>query len=821
MSDSSGKASTTFAGDSSPHSGGNEKAAGAFGVLALIVALPIALLTAAITYGCFTIGRISHKVLWAIVGIYALGIAVTGNSLVIVRNYIQSWHMILDLSSIGDQSSIQAEIIHALILQIPLSILLGGIAGAAYAYWRWIRRASWEVFNFRRTPYQYFMTKKNISDIQSDKNSPKDGKTVGIESTYGHKIIQTDAESRAHTLVVGSTGAGKTTTLMLMARDIIKRGHGLIFVDLKGSPDVVRILHEYAERYGRDFQHWIMQTPGEEYEGPDPKGPAYYDPLNRGDASRRTNLIMAGREWSESYYEVLAQDYLQRAFEVAIATPPSNAVSSFSDIASLFDVNNLRDRAKILELKGNRRQQDILRQIDQYFNADGSVKKDSGTESALKSVEAEIRILTNSTAGAWLRKDPDGDNDINLRSVADNGSIVVFSLDALNYESDANRIGNLIIQDLKTVTSELQNKPAENVLQVYIDEFSAIDSENIVGLINKSRAANVPVTLSTQAIDDLRKESDSFMGRVVANINSFIVHRANDYDDAEEYAKLTGKIKVKEFVQQVEHATTIFGKIGKGAGTGKGSLTEVEAYRVSPSTIQELGTGEAIYIAKSPLRFEKVTVIPEDESKIVVDEVAKRKNLDERKQNNTPKPYQSFSSFTSDNSPEWEEEEIKPVEASIPDDYLPTYDIKPADKNNLDRIFNKSAKPESSKSVLDLTKSEQPQELPAPVVEVKPTVGIPASKGLPNKLPTTLSPAPKAPVLNTVPSLPTKPAQMAPRPPATPAIPVRPKLPTAIPATRPVLKAGSEKKENHASDIIKPSVSSTKNKSISGDWDDE
>lgn len=813
MSDSSGKASTTFAGDSSPHSGSNEKAAGAFGVLAIVVAFPIAILVAFITWACFTVGRISHRVIWAFVGLYTLGIVLTGNSITMVTNYIQSWHMILEASSLGSSEAIQAEIINALIMQVPLSVLMGGIVGAGYSYWRWIRRASWEVFNFRLSPYQWLMRKKNIADIQSDRNSPKEGKTVGVESTYGKKIIQTDAEARAHTLVVGSTGSGKTTTLMLMARDIIKRGHGLIFVDLKGSPDVVRILHEYSQRYGRDFQHWIMQTPGEEYEGPDEKGPAYYDPLNRGDASRRTNLIMAGRVWSESYYEVLAQDYLQRAFEVAIHTPPTNAVSSFADIASLFDVNKLRDRAKILELKGNPRHAELLRQIDDFFNADGSVKKDSGTDSALKSVEAEIRILTNSTAGAWLRKDPFGDNDINLRSVADRGSIVVFSLDSLNYESDANRIGNLIIQDLKTVTSELQNKPSDNVLQVYIDEFSAIDSENIVGLINKSRAANVPVTLSTQAIDDLRKESDSFMGRVVANINSFIVHRANDYDDAEEYAKLTGKIKTKKFNQQVEHKTTIFGKIGKGAGTGMGSLEEVEDYRVSPSKIQELGTGEAIYIAKSPLRFERVTVIPEDESKIVIDEVAKKKNLDDRKQVSAPKAYQSFSSFTSDTSPEWEEDEVKPAEEQIPDDYLPSYDIKPANKQNLNRIFNKNSKEETTPKPLELSKDD--------VSSSKPDLATNNKTALPRTLPAMPSPAPKKDNGGIVPPVPVKPAQKLPKAPVAPSLPTLPKAPSSTLVNRPIPSTPVKPTAKKEPQITKPSVVGTKGKTIGGDWEDE
>lgn len=810
-----GGASTLFAGDSSPHSQNQKKTAGAASGALFILLFPVAIFTAVIVSFISIVGRISHRVLWAAIALYALAIAVTGNIDNIFNNYVASLQLLLDAIKAQQSDNIAGLIMHAVWLQFPLSVLIGAVMGTIYAYWRWFRRASWEEYKFRLTPYQWMMKKRNIADIQSDKRSPKDGKTVGIERTYGTKIIQTDAEARAHTLIVGSTGSGKTTTLMLMARDIIKRGHGLVFLDLKGSPDVVRILHEYAERYGRDFQHWTMQTPGEKYEGPDPKGPAYYDPLNRGDASRRTGLLMAGRKWSEEYYKVMAQDYLQRAFEVAIATPPAaGSVSSFSDIVSLFNVNNLRERAKVMELKGNRRYDEILRQIDEYFNSDGTVKKDSGAESALKSVEAEIRILTNSTAGAWLRKDPDGDNDINIREVAENGSIVVFSLDSLNYESDANRVGNLIIQDMKTVTSELQQNPANNTLQVYIDEFSAIDGENIVGLINKSRAAGVPVTLSTQAIDDLRRESDSYLGRIVANTNSFIIHRANDYDDAEEYAKLTGKIKKKVFTQSVEHTTSFFGFLGKGAGTGRGSLQEIEDYRVSPSKIQELDTGEAIYIAKSPLRFAEVTVVPEDESKIVIDEVAQKKNMSSRKPATDKKTYESFSSFGEDD--EWEKE--KPKVAAKVDTDLPSYEIKSADKDKLNKIFNKSAQLEASSSEATTTKSKT-----LPVTLSKTTVSpvetspskIDLNKPEPQEKvvhrPSVTTPNRTKPVR---PGLPSKPAGLETKP--KPAVPIKSvTTPTAKKApTPPVKKVAPSKKTTPTN------ASTPKAKSIGGDWDD-
>lgn len=744
------QATTTFAGETAPdHSERDKKITGAVIGLAFLVAFPLAVLTAVGTWATFAWGRIHHSVLLAVLGVYTAVIALTGHAPAAFWEPLASWKLLFGL--IDNTGEWKHVLLQALWMQAPLSVFAGLLIGIGVAWWSWFRRPSWETFTFRLTPWQWLKRRKNIHDIQSDKHSPDNGKTVGVESTTGKKIIQTDAEARAHTLCVGSTGSGKTTTLMLMARDIIKRGQGLIFVDLKGSPDVADTLQEYAERYGRDFQHWIMQTPGQPYNGPDPKGPAYYDPLNRGDASRRTNLVMAGREWTEPYYETLAQDYLQRAFEVAIQNPPVGSESSFSDLASLFDPLELRARARTLD-PGNRRHAEILRQIDEYFNADGSVKKDNGTQSALKSVEAELRILTNSTAGAWLRKDPDGDNDINLRSVADKGSIVVFSLDSNNYESDASRIGNLIIQDLKTVTSELMSKPAENILQVYIDEFSAIDSENIVGLINKSRAANVPVTLSTQAIDDLRRSSEAFMGRVVANINSFIIHRANDYDDAEEYSKLTGKVKKQQFNQQVEHSTSLFGRMGKGAGTGHGNLVEVEDYRVSPSQIQELGTGEAVYIAKSPLRFEFVTVIPE-----VAGQISSTPQPD-----TAPKPKvlkADEGTVTTRNAPEKRTDDAAGMDTPKPavDTVETSADVRKADPEVLQRIFNKENRVRTS-GIADIAKPRPtlPRTEQAPTISKTVAAGIrpPSSVATP---PATVAPrqVPERPSR----SMPTKPVR--------------------------------------------------------------
>jgi hypothetical protein len=209
-----------------------------------------------------------------------------------------------------------------------------------------------------------------------------------------------------------------------------------------------------------------------------------------------------------------------------------------------------------------------------------------------------------------LQVDKKGDHNIDLRRAAQNGEVVVFSLDGQNYEELSGLIANLIIQDLKTLSSELINNPIEKPCQVFIDEFSTIGSENIIGLINKSRAANLPVTLSTQARGDLLRVDSTFAGRILAIINCFIIHGSAYEDDLEVYSSLTGKTMRKKFRQSVEHTSNFFG-LGRGSGSGSGTVEDVEEFVVMPQSIRGLGTGELIYIANSTKRVEQVKVIRE------------------------------------------------------------------------------------------------------------------------------------------------------------------------------------------------------------------
>ena len=651
----------------------------------LFALFPTVIITALTVWLIFSWGHIRRSVIATAGAIYATILLLLNFFLPIIENYINTFTT--DIFNILD-GNILTNYLNIILTQTPINIIIGTLVGLTYTTYRWANRPKWQEYNFRLTPLQIWKRNKNIKDIASNKNTPMNGTTLGISMEDGHKVIQSDKEASAHTIVVGASGSGKTTTLMSQARDIIGRGHGLIFVDLKGGTDVPRILENFSRRENMNgtptvFRHWIMQSPTETYTGPSINGPAYYDPLNRGEATRRKDLIIATRKYegNADYYKNIAEDYLQKAFTVLIANPNPN-VSVLEDLTTLLDPKKLADRAhKLSHIEAYR---DIVSSINDMV--DGRV--DRAEREVIASLRTNFSNLSQSIAGSWIRLDPKGlnkttgqydpenANNIDLFRAAQENEVIVFSLDSSNYPELSKTLGNLIIQDLMTVSSELRQKEALNPIHVFIDEFAAIESSNIYNLVNKSRDAGMPITLATQALGDLDKLGTAFRAQLFGIVNAFIIHRANTKTDAEEYSGLTGTIIKQKFRQSVTTEKTFFG-LGKGNTVGTGTVEEVEEAVVTVQEIQKLKTGELIYVSKAEgIKVERVKVVPEDNA------IAEHTNIPQHINIPNKNIYSETETFTNIVEPEPTIVEVSITETEYDNE------PKPADKEKLATLLN-------------------------------------------------------------------------------------------------------------------------------------
>lgn len=595
------------------HYNGGDSAAIKWIILGGLVLLsPITAITALVMTLLFTYGRIKQRVL----------IAFTAPVLVVGLLFIKSWFSsfysswaTIFPSILAKETSIISGVFSMLSAQIGFSVLIGILIGYTINAITWFNRARWKTIVFRRTPWEIYRKYKNIKKIRNDEDTPTDGMTLGVvldtkHGEYGKRKVQTWQAAAAHTFMVGGSGTGKSSTATMRIRDQIANGDSAIIVDLKNDPELANNVYNMAKRYGRKVQHFIVQDALMPYTGPCPEGPAHYDPLSRGDLTQRADMVLELRDWTNAdYYKKQTQSYLQLLFRVLIANP-NPKVSTLEDAITLFNPKVLQQRAIPLASQND----PILQSAVQSVDALNDERQSSNFRENLQTNRSQLEIFLQSVAGPWLRLDQKNHNNINLMEASVNGDVIIFSIDSLKYGELAKNLANLITQDLKTVASErLSTGQTSKRVHVFIDEFSAIGSNNIIGLINKARAANMSVTIATQALGDLETQGSTLRKQLLGIVSSFIIHRGNTLEDNLVYSGLTGTELVYQSTEKVEHKQSLFAGIGKGIGTGSANVQEVEQYRVTSEQIKQLGQGQFYYLNTVDNTQTKIQCIIEDE----------------------------------------------------------------------------------------------------------------------------------------------------------------------------------------------------------------
>lgn len=571
--------------------------------LVFILVSPITILSAAIVYLIFSYGRVKRSV----IALFSLPLFVIPLFFIQTAwdSFISSW--VSTFPEIFQTQDKFPVVLDMLGQQFWIAVPVGILVGLSFASWRWFTRARWQEWKFRRTPWEIYSTKRTIEKIKNDEETPTDGMTLGIDMNSSDRVVQTYQEAGGHTFLVGGSGAGKTRTAFSRIRDQIKNGDAVAVVDLKADPELANIIKIYCDRYGRKMKHFTLQDISEPYTGPAEDGPAHYDPLAQGDHTRRADMVLDLRDWEGAeFYKKLTQSYLQLLFTVHINNPPKEGQSALEDAIALMSPKYLQERAR--PLASNPQLGSIVRSID----ALNDEKMSNSVRENLQTNRSQLEIFLQGIAGPWLTHDRGGNNISLIDTVKRGGDVVVFSLDSQAYPTLSADIANLIIQDLKTVSSTLLREQNEVPYHIFIDEFSAIGSDNIVGLINKARASKMFVTIATQTLGDLVVKNPALRMQIMGIISSFIIHRANTEEDAIVYAGLTGMTKVAKVRQSVEQTQNLFGGIGTGIGTGNASVEEVEQWKVMPSEIQALSVGEMFYINTHTHRIKNVKCIIED-----------------------------------------------------------------------------------------------------------------------------------------------------------------------------------------------------------------
>ena len=420
-------------------------------------------------------------------------------------------------------------------------------------------------------------------------------RAAAVEAAPGGIVLGSDGDGRpvalsedqlsAHALILGASGAGKSTTLLTLLTEQIRRGRPVVAVDMKGSPSFRRALADAAASAGREFAVWT------------PDGPATWNPLAHGNATELKDKLIATERFTEPHYQRAAERYVQTVLQVLEHAHPAQA-PTLAEVVGLMDPLRLPGILRDVPRPFAERVQDYLAGLtpDQL--------------SAIRGLGTRLAIVTEAHTGAFLgnpsTREP-GLPAIDLRSALAGEQVALFSLNASTYGKLSAQLGALAIQDLVSAAGHRLGLPERGERAVVgLDEFSALDSDNVIALLARCREAGVSVLLSTQELADLDRSARGLRDQVLGSTAVKIAHRQEVPASARTIAQIAGTEKVWEVTEQLGRHPLLGMQ-----STGRGTRRQAERFRVPPDQISSLSPGEAVVITKLPAaRVRTVRVTP-------------------------------------------------------------------------------------------------------------------------------------------------------------------------------------------------------------------
>ena len=403
----------------------------------------------------------------------------------------------------------------------------------------------------------------------------RDELLLGVDAD-GTPVTLGDRDLSAHGLILGASGAGKSTTLLAILTDHIRRGRPVVAIDLKGSPTFASELAAAAGAVGRRFALWT------------PDGPGYWNPLEHGNPTELKDKLIATERFTEPHYQRAAERYAQLVLQVLREAHPERA-PTLDHVVHLMEPQRINSLLRNLPRERADRVRDYLAGLS------------SDQLSAIRGLGTRLAIVSESHTGRYLspsaeRLESGGleagglDPPIDLRRALAGDGVVLFSLNSSTYGKLSAQIGTLVIQDLVAAVGHRLTLPAQQRAIIGIDEFSALGADNVISLLARGRGAGVSILLATQELADLDRAAPGLRDQVLGNTRLKLVHRQDVPASAHTIAQIAGT----ETVWQ--HTFALSGGLLGQYDTSRGTRREAEQYIVHPNEIKSLRTGQAVVI---------------------------------------------------------------------------------------------------------------------------------------------------------------------------------------------------------------------------------
>jgi len=382
-----------------------------------------------------------------------------------------------------------------------------------------------------------------------------------------------------HTLVLGTTGSGKTRLLDLLVTQAVLRGEAVVIIDPKGDHDL-REAARSACALGGDPERFVMFHPAF------PERSVRIDPLRTWNRSTELASRIAALIPSETgadpftAFGWMALNSIVDGLLLAGERPNLLSIRRYIEggpenlvrraLAGYFErhVSGWRERAApyLKRTKGEESEAYVQLYLNEVIEEAPSPQVDGlvttykhNREHFQKMVASLIPILSMLSAEplpGLLSPRPDAGDErplTDLSRLIEARAVTYVGLDGLADARVGSAIGSILLSDLTAVAGDRYDYGGAELAPVnlFVDEAAEVLTDPFIQVLNKGRGAGMRVTLAAQTIADFaaRTGSREKAKQVLANANTLVALRTLDEDTQKFIARGLPLAHVRRFEQ--------------------------------------------------------------------------------------------------------------------------------------------------------------------------------------------------------------------------------------------------------------------------------
>ena len=388
--------------------------------------------------------------------------------------------------------------------------------------------------------------------------------------------------ANGHSVIFGTTGAGKTRFFDLVISQAIMRGEAVIIIDPKGDRDMEENARNACRALGRenDFKVFHLGHPEQSI---------HINPIanwsNQEEIANRirallpqggNNDVFAGFAWSS--INTIVKCLLLCSIQPTLTRINTNLIMGVNDllcqsIAAWMRVTLGEDKAeaiigRIRDHSGDN-SFDFIKDLIRFYRVKMSDTPhpavneiismyEHDAEHFSKMIASVLPILSKLTSGNMgpLLSPTDNNKEksavefYDFSTLIKKKNVVYVGLDTLTNAEVGAAVGSIMLADLTAVAGDRYkfDQKIDGSVNLFVDEANEVANGPFLQLLNKSRGAGFRIFVATQTYSDFvsRLGNSAEANRVMANCNNLFALRTLDPDTQEFIIGRLPKTKINE-----------------------------------------------------------------------------------------------------------------------------------------------------------------------------------------------------------------------------------------------------------------------------------